>query len=151
MFTLQTTTFTMYSRSFGQELQPSRSSQPTKIHHEVFTIYPAGHPSRSTHVLLLLFVVVEKTITNYTRMLPVHPSRGTQPCLAVSCSSITKYSRVVVVVVVVVIKASITKYSPGGIQTLGTGGSNCPSRFNTAKGNLNLQYPTSEYLQVSTS
>ena len=107
VFALRTTTFTKYSRIFGQEVQTSRSAQPTmmpSIHHEVLTIHPAGHPSRSTHVLLLLllFVVVETSITKYTRMSSVHLSRSTQPCLAVSCPSITKYSRVVVVVVVVV-------------------------------------------------
>ena len=58
------------------------------IHHEVLTIYPAVHPSRSTHVLLLLLfvVVVETSITKYSRMLTVHPSRSnsTLPCRLLS-------------------------------------------------------------------
>ena len=81
VFTLQTKTFTKYSRIFGQEVQPSRSSQPTmpSIHHEVLTIYPAGHPSRSTHVLLLLYVCCCRNIHH-----EIHTN--------VVCPSITKYS-----------------------------------------------------------
>ena len=68
-------TFTKYSRIFGQEMQTSRSAQkPTmkpSIHHEVLTIYPAGHPSRSTHVVV---VVVD------CLLLSKHPSRSTHEC-----------------------------------------------------------------------
>ena len=71
---------------------PSRSTHECclSIHYEVlkFALQSAVHPSRSTHVLLLLmFVVVEKTsITKYTRMLSVHPSRSnsTLPCSQLS-------------------------------------------------------------------
>ena len=93
MFTLQTTIITKYSRINNQEVQSSRSFQPSKmhsIHHEVLTNLPAVHPSRSTHellLLMLLFVVV------------VCPSitKSHNPRLAINCPSITKYSRVAVV------------------------------------------------------
>ena len=81
---LQTTSITKYSRIYDQGVQPSRSFQPTMmqtIHHEVLTISPScpsitkysrvvvvvNHPSRSTHVLLLL--------------LSNHPSRSTHDFL----------------------------------------------------------------------
>ena len=61
VFTLQTTTFTMYSRIFGQEVQTITkfsTNDDAFNHHEVLTIYPAVRSSRSTHVLLLLLIAV---------------------------------------------------------------------------------------------
>ena len=115
MFTLQTTTFTKYSR-----ISAKKCNQ-----HEVLNqrcLQSITKYSRFTQ---------RPSITKYSRVVVVdvcccrkHPSRSThecylnihheitRPCPVVSCLSITKYSRVVVVVVVVIVaESSITKYS----------------------------------------